>query len=133
MTGDSSAIIIDTSSGHKATELLVVDAPEMQVTRDSARIQKALEAHLDQQIADDDDDIFGDEDAPVLVKSSSESSEDKMDLRLADEIGVHEIVLAEEPDEAGAIKETIDFALLKPVFINKKDREVLTVNQETQL
>ena len=56
-----------------------------------------------------------------------------MDLRLADEIGVHEIVLAEEPEEAGAIKETIDFALLKPVFINKKDREVLTVNQETQL
>jgi len=56
-----------------------------------------------------------------------------MDLRLADEIGVHEIVLAEKPDEVGTVKETIDFALLKPVFINKKDREVLTVNQETQL
>ena len=104
MTGDSSAIIIDTSYGHKATELLVINAPEIQVTRDSARIQKALEAHLDQQIANDDDDIFGDEDAPVLVMSSSESSEEKMDLRLADEIGVHEIVLAEEPDEVGTVK-----------------------------
>jgi hypothetical protein len=39
MTADASAIIIDTSSGHKATELLYVEkTPELQITRDAARI-----------------------------------------------------------------------------------------------
>jgi hypothetical protein len=46
---------------------------------------------------------------------------------------VHELGAIEEVKEEEAVKESVDFALLKPVFINKKDREVLTVNQETQL
>lgn len=72
MTGDSSAVIIDTSSGHKPTEMLVIEQNNERVeTRDAARLQKAL-LNLDNQKYDSaDDDLFGEEDAPVFVKSES--------------------------------------------------------------
>ena len=85
---------------------------------------------MDQQQADDEDDLFGDEDAPVMVKSASESSEENLiGNELADEVGVEQIVADEGAEPVGTIN--VDFALLKPVFVNRKDREVLAVNQET--
>lgn len=68
-----------------------------------------------------------------MVKSESESSEEKIGKELADETGLQEIVAVEEVEANGAAKESVDFALLKPVFVNRKDREVLSVAQETQL
>jgi len=47
---------------------------------------------------------------------------------LAEETGVHEIGQCHEQEETS--KAMIDLPLLKPVFVNKKDREVMQVNQE---
>lgn len=51
MTGDASALVVDTSSGLRPTELLVIekdnDEEERVEWRDAGRVQRAL-AHLEQ-------------------------------------------------------------------------------------
>lgn len=86
---------------------------------------------MEQPAESDDEDLFGDEDAPQLVKDFTSSEEAEQPNSLAEEIGEHPILQSEE------LKETEltggESLLLRPVFVNKKDREVMQVNQEHQI
>lgn len=75
--------------------------------------------------------MFGDEDAPQLVKDYTSSEEAEQPKSLGSEIGEQTILQSEELKETEQTGgETL---LLRPVFVNKKDREVMQVNQELQI
>ena len=130
LTADASGLIIDTELGKREVITTVEDNGD---ERRAKIKQKMMELERlkqqDEENGEDDEDLFGSENEPVVVDEKGQEVEQQEEELFESENGNN---FKDEEDEGDVQETTAAITLLKPVFLSKADREAMQASKEKQ-